>query len=70
MSVKIDNGAEEGATGKNLLVALNEAQIFSIKKMADGRFCFEESCDRFFRANLTKKQVLRLADELRALVEA
>ena len=70
MSVTIDNGSEDGATGKGLLDALDESQVFSVVKMGDGRFCFEESCDRYFRVKLTKDQVLALAEELRALVDA
>ena len=65
--VTIDGGNDGGVSGKNLLDALDEAGVFNIEKMEDGRFCFQESCDRYFSANLTKDQVLALAEELRAL---
>lgn len=67
MMVTIDNGCEDGATGEDLLDALDGARVFSVKKLDDGRFCFEESCDQYFSANLTKDQVLALAEELRAM---
>ena len=70
MSVVIDNGKEDGAKGKTILDALDEARIFNVEKADDGRIIFEESCDRYFSAKLTKAQVLALADELRALVDA
>lgn len=63
----IDDGNDGGVSGKNLLDALDEARVFNVTKLDDGRFCFEESCDRYFSANLTKDQVLALAEELRAL---
>ena len=65
--VKIDNGEEGGQRGKDLLDALDKACVLNVQKLDDGRFCFQESCDRYFSANLTKEQVLALADELRAL---
>jgi len=65
--VTIDNGNDGGASGKNLLDALDEARVFNVTKMDDGRFCFEESCDHYFSASLTKDQVLALAEELRTL---
>lgn len=65
--VTIDDGTEHGATGKTLLAALAGAGVLSVVRLEDGRFCFHEVCDRWFSANLTKEQVLSLADELRAL---
>jgi len=67
MMVKIDDGSEGGQSGKNMLDALDGARVFNVEKLDDGRFCFQESCDRYFSANLTKDQVLELAEELRAL---
>ena len=65
--VTIDNGNDSLMIGKNLLDALDNAGVFSVEQLSDGRFCFIESCDRYFSANLTNEQVLALADELRAL---
>ena len=65
--VTIDNGNDSFVIGKNLLDALDNASVFSVEQLSDGRFSFIESCDRYFSANLTKEQVLALADELRAL---
>ena len=65
--VTIDNGNDSLVSGKNLLDALDNAGVFSIEQLDDGRFCFMESCDRYFSANLTNEQVLALANELSAL---
>ena len=65
--VTIDNGEEGGQVGKDLLHALDESRVFNVTKTDDGRFCFQESCDRWFSAKLTKEQVLALAEELRTL---
>ena len=64
---KIDDGSEDGVSGTNLLDALDGARVFRVKKMDDGRFFFQETCDYYFGATLTKTQVLALAEELRAL---
>jgi hypothetical protein len=64
--VTIDNGGD-GASGKTLLDALDEARVFNVSKEETGRFRIEESCDRYFSAVLTREQLLALADELRAL---
>lgn len=67
--VTIDDGGD-GASGKTLLDALDEARVFNVSKEETGRFRLEESCDRYFFAVLTREQLLALADELRALAGA
>lgn len=67
MTVTIDDGEGSSVVGDNLLDALENACIFSVTRLDDGRFHFLESCDACYSANLTKEQVLALADELRAL---
>ena len=67
MSVKIESSSDGETDGKTLLDALDEARIFSVVKTDDGRFVFEESCDRYFNATLSQDQLLVLSDELRAL---
>jgi hypothetical protein len=68
--VTIENGEEGGASGSTLLDALNNARVFNVYKLEDGRFCFEESCEKYFYVNLTRDQVHQLADELTALAGA
>lgn len=46
-----------------ILDQLSEARIFSAYKKDDG-VCFNECCDYYFEATLTKKEVLQLAQEL------
>ena len=65
--VAIENGNDSLVIGKNLLDALDNAGVFSVEQLSDGRFSFIESCYRHFSANLTKEQVIALADELHAL---
>lgn len=65
--VTIDKGNGHSASGETLLAALEDARVFNVSKTDDGRFEFEESCDNYFGAFLTKEQVLALAEELRAL---
>lgn len=69
VTICIDKGDRKAAlTSNSLLAALDSAQVFNVEKLEDGRFQFQESCDGYFSANLTKEQVLDLAEELRVLV--
>jgi len=52
---------------ETILETLDKARIFSVEKTDDGTFMFQESCDFCFGAELTRKQVLMLANELRAM---
>jgi len=61
------DGSFETPKGETVLNALNDARVFAVKAIKDGRFRFRERCDDYYRAILTKEQVLLLADELRAL---
>lgn len=61
------DGSFETPRGETVLDALDDARVFAIEASGDGRFRFIERCDDYFRAILTKEQVLLLADELRAL---
>lgn len=54
--------------GETVLAALEDAEVFAVEAIGDGRFRFMEQCHGYYRAILTKEQVLLLADELRALV--
>jgi hypothetical protein len=65
--VTVHTGYESQTTGKDVLDALHKAGVFVVHKATDGRFFFEEACDHYNCAFLTKEQVLALADELRAL---
>lgn len=62
----------EGFTGRDLgsgdtlLEALANARVFSVSKTGDN-YCIEESCDNYFNAVLTPKQLYDLGVELQAL---
>ena len=64
--IKIDDGAPGGVSAPNLLEALDKARVLNVQRY-DGRFAFEEGCDNWFCAYLTKDQLLALAEELRML---
>lgn len=62
------DGSDFPPKGETVLGALDDARVFKVKATEDGRFRFRELCDDYYRAILTREQVLLLADELRALV--
>lgn len=55
------------ASGDTVLDALENAEIFKVSQLHDGRFLINELCDCYFIAYLTKAQILALAEELRAM---
>jgi hypothetical protein len=55
------------ASGDSVLDALENAEIFKVSQLHDGRFLVDVLCDYYFRAYLTKAQILALAEELRAM---
>lgn len=61
------DGSDFPPRGETVLDALDDARVFKIKATKDGRFRFKERCDDYYRAVLTKEQVLLLVDELKAL---
>lgn len=62
------DGSFETPRGETVLDALDDAKVFAVGATDDGRLLFIERCDDYYRAILTKEQVLLLVDELRALV--
>jgi hypothetical protein len=50
----------------SILGALAAERIFGIEKTEAG-FKFTERCDEYFSLNLSREQLLALADEIRAL---
>ena len=66
--VELDgDGSDWTPRGKTVLDTLDDSRVFAVEANDDGRFLFVERCDDYYRAILTKEQVLLLADELRAL---
>ena len=55
------------ASGDTVLDALENAEIFKVTPLHDGRFLINELCDCYFIAYLTKDQILALAEELRVI---
>lgn len=51
----------------SVIEALEKLQVLEISANPDGTFLFLDACDRWFGANLTIEQVLKLASELVAL---
>lgn len=56
-------------SGDTMLEAIKDGNIFSIKKLDDGRFGIEEEGGNFFSVTLTKDQLIYLANELLSLSE-
>ncbi len=54
----------ENITSQTMLGLMAECQIFSVDPTPDGKFKILERCDDYFSADLTKEQVLALAQEL------
>ena len=65
--IKIRCGRKHYGIGETVLEALKDARIFSVEAISNGRFQFQELCEGDFWAQLTKDQLLHLADELRDL---
>jgi hypothetical protein len=55
------------ASGYTVLEAMENAEIFKVTPLHDGMFLVDVLCDYYFRAYLTKDQLLALAEELRAM---
>jgi len=55
------------ASGDTVLEALENAEIFKVTPLRDGRFLVNELCDEYFIAYLTKDQLLALVEELRVM---
>ena len=60
---------ERGCTvsGDTVLEALENAEIFKVTPLHDGMFLVDVLCDYYFRAYLTKDQLLALAEDLRVM---
>lgn len=57
-------------TNKTMLGLMKSCRIFSAKPTSDGNFSIIEQCDDYFEVNLTKEQLLALAQELIDLANA
>lgn len=57
----------DGCEG-SLLDSLEFDRVFSVRKEGIDRFILREECDQHFSRVLTRREVLALADELRAIV--
>ena len=55
------------ASGDTVLEAMENAEIFKVTPLYDGMFLVDVLCDYYFRAYLTKDQLLALAEELRVM---
>ena len=55
------------ASGYTVLEAMENAEIFKVTPLHDGMFLVDVLCDYYFRAYLTKDQLLALAEELRVM---
>ncbi len=55
------------ASGDTVLEAMENAEIFKVTPLHDGMFLVDVLCDYYFRAYLTKAQILALAEELRVM---
>lgn len=56
-------------TKETMLEIMEECRVFTVYKEGD-EFEIVESCDQYFRVNLTKEQLLALADEIKALANS
>ena len=65
VSIFCNSKKNNTASGDSLLDALSEARIFSITKTDQGDFVIMENCDDYFRAVLTKEQMIDLSDEIK-----
>ncbi len=52
----------------SILDGLAGEAIFTIEKVPEG-FLFVENCDNYFQTILTKEQMIKLSDEIRALAD-
>ena len=55
---------------KSVLEFLDNRSVVSFTKNDDGTFHAVELCDRYYFEDLTKEQMLQLAEEIKALAES
>lgn len=60
-------GSEKQEAAMSVLEKLRNRRVFAIEVSGDG-YVFYERCDENFGVELTKPEVLQLAEELRGLV--
>ncbi len=58
----------ENVEYENMLDVMLRRQIFNIEKSGK-MFKMIEECDRYFKVEITKEQLLALADEIKAFAE-
>jgi len=61
--------SRKGVEFESLLDALAQSRVFSIEKTPDGKYCFIDEVDSCFGIDLSRDEVLALADELIALTK-
>ena len=61
------NDGEDGCSGNNILDAIDNGRVFSVKKMDNGFFRIRERCDDYFQVYLSKDELFALAVELQEL---
>lgn len=54
---------EPGETGDSVLEAIENSRVFRVTH-EHGLFCVEEACDDYFKAWLSREQLIQLAHEL------
>lgn len=54
----------------SILDHLSNKNVFRIEKNSDGAFRVTENCDYWYGVDLTKEQMLQLAEEIKALAES
>jgi hypothetical protein len=54
-------------TDTPILRRLEDERVFSVTPMDEGGFYIQEQCDTWFAVELTRDELLALADELKAL---
>ena len=55
---------------KSVLEYLSDRNVFSIHKNGNVTFTVTERCDFYYDVDLTKEQMLQLAEEIKALAES
>ena len=67
--ITLNNGTAHGVRGETVLAAIEEDQVFCVLP-EQGQFVIEEACDHAFHVQLTRTQLMALANELLLLALA
>lgn len=54
----------------SVLAALANARVMTLEKIEDGRFVITEGADGYFELELSRSELLSLAEELRSIANA